>query len=125
MKITNHRVHEPVFPPVKNSRTASDPGAGFAEALAEASGGRLKVSSHAEKRISQRGIAISDQLWSRVEADVNQAKHKGVKDSLVLTKEAAFIVNASSSTVITAMLREEASSRLFTNINGTIIIDDH
>ena len=47
----------------------------------------------------------------------------GVTDSLVLTKEAALVVSAKNNTVITAMGRDEASSQIFTNINGTILID--
>ncbi|KHF30907.1 hypothetical protein LR68_00397 [Anoxybacillus sp. BCO1] len=45
-----------------------------------------------------------------------------MRDSLVITDEAALIVSAVNQTVITAMHREEAQTQLFTNINGAIII---
>lgn len=82
----------------------------------------LKVSKHAEKRLNDRNIKIDQTLWTKIEQKVNEAKGKGVSDSLVITDQAALIVSAKNNTVITAMNRQEASSQIFTNINGTIII---
>ena len=47
----------------------------------------------------------------------------GVKESLVLVDDAALIVSAKNNTVITAMNRAEATAQIFTNINGTILMD--
>ena len=47
----------------------------------------------------------------------------GIKESLVLLNNAALIVSAKNNTVITAMDREEAIDQIFTNINGTIIMN--
>lgn len=85
---------------------------------------QLKVSRHAEKRLQDRGIQLSPETWNIIEDRIGEAKQKGIRDSLVLTKEAALVVNAGSETVITAMNREEAASQLFTNINGAIILGD-
>ena len=52
-----------------------------------------------------------------------EAKKLGVKESLVLLDDAALIVSAKNQTVITAMDRKEAMSQIFTNINGTIVMD--
>lgn len=82
----------------------------------------LKISKHAEKRLNERNIKIDQELWQRIEQKVNEAKVKGVHDSLVVTDQAALIVSAKNNTVITAMDRAEASSQIFTNINGTILI---
>jgi flagellar operon protein len=54
---------------------------------------------------------------------VQEARKMGVNDSLVLLTDAALIISAKNNTVITAMGREEASSQIFTNINGTILMD--
>lgn len=48
----------------------------------------------------------------------------GVKESLVLLNDAALIVSAKNNTVITAMNRKEATEQIFTNINGTIIMNE-
>ncbi|QED47547.1 TIGR02530 family flagellar biosynthesis protein [Cytobacillus dafuensis] len=84
---------------------------------------KLTVSKHAKERLLQRGIHINDAQWNQIEEKVQEAKNKGVKESLVLLKDAALIVSAKNNTVITAMDREEARTQIFTNINGTIILD--
>lgn len=83
----------------------------------------LKLSKHAEQRISERGISINEETWKQIEGKLSEARQKGIKDSLVLLEQAALVVNAKTNTVITAMNRREASSHIFTNINGTILID--
>ncbi|WP_442599504.1 TIGR02530 family flagellar biosynthesis protein [Neobacillus sp. D3-1R] len=84
---------------------------------------KLTVSKHAKERLIQRGIDIDSKRWGLIENKVAEAKKMGVKDSLVLLKDAALIVSAKNNTVITAMARDEAATQIFTNINGTIIID--
>ena len=73
--------------------------------------------------MNQRNIEIDSATWSKIEAQLQQAKKMGVTESLVLTKEAALVISTNNNTVITAMVRKEASSQIFTNINGTILID--
>lgn len=82
----------------------------------------LKVSKHAVQRLTERNITISEAEWAHVTDKVNEAKAKGIRDSLVLMDQAALIVSAKNSTVITAMDRTEAKDQLFTNIDGTIIL---
>jgi flagellar operon protein len=84
---------------------------------------RLTLSKHASERLQQRGIDISAERWNKIEEKVKQAKDKGVSDSLVLLKDAALIVSAKNNTVITAMGRQEAEEQIFTNINGTIVME--
>jgi flagellar operon protein len=83
---------------------------------------KLVVSKHAQMRLNQRNINIDQHTWTRIEEKVQEAKKMGVKESLVITQDAALIVSAKNNTVITAMDRDEASSQIFTNINGTILL---
>lgn len=83
----------------------------------------LKVSKHAQQRLTERNISIDSNVWKTIESKINEAKQKGIKDSLVVTNDAALVVSTANQTVITAMNRKEASSHIFTNINGTILID--
>ncbi|RFU71291.1 flagellar protein [Peribacillus saganii] len=83
----------------------------------------LTVSKHAQMRLDQRNITIDNERWARVEEKIGEARKMGVTDSLVLLQDAALIVSAKNNTVITAMDRDEASSQIFTNINGTILLD--
>ena len=84
---------------------------------------QLKVSKHASNRLQERNIAIDDKQWEKITNKVFEAKSKGVNDSLVLTNNAALIVSAKNATVITAMNRQEAQDQLFTNIDGTIVLE--
>lgn len=84
---------------------------------------KLIISKHANERLQQRGITINDVRWKQIQEKVKQAKKMGVNDSLVLLNDAALIVNAKNNTVITVMNREEASTQIFTNINGTIVLE--
>ena len=89
----------------------------------EANNSTLNISKHAKTRMAQRNIDIDAATWSKIESKIQQAKKMGVTDSLVLTENAAFVVSAKNNTVITVMDRLEASLQIFTNINGTILID--
>ncbi|QKS71433.1 flagellar protein [Paenalkalicoccus suaedae] len=110
-----HTINKPVSKPAQPKTTS------FSEILSQTSNS-LKVSKHAEKRLQERGIHVPDATWQEMGTRVKEAKAKGITDSLVLTKDAAFVVSAKNETVITAMDREEASHQLFTNINGAIIL---
>lgn len=82
----------------------------------------LKVSKHANERLNERKIIISEQEWQTVSDKVFEAHSKGVQQPLVLMNQAALIVSAKNATVITAMDRTEAKDQLFTNIDGTIVL---
>jgi flagellar operon protein len=84
---------------------------------------KLVVSKHAQERLTQRDIQISSDDWKKIEEKVSEAGKLGVTDSLVLLPEAALIISAKNKTVITALNREEAASQIFTNINGTIVLE--
>lgn len=84
----------------------------------------LKISKHAQQRLIERNIQIDDSKWEIVSQKMNEAKAKGVTDSLIIMDQATLLVSTKNNTVITAMDRTESGSKLFTNINGTILIND-
>ena len=81
----------------------------------------IRFSRHAVNRLSTRGIDMTQEQVTRLEGARNQAKEKGINDSLVLLDDMAFIVNVPHNTVVTAMDRESAQSSIFTNIDGAVI----
>jgi flagellar operon protein len=87
------------------------------------SNSKLTVSKHAQERLMQRNIKITNENWQKIETKITEAKKLGITDSLVLLPNAALIVSAKNQTVITALDRKEAVSQIFTNINGTIILE--
>lgn len=82
----------------------------------------LKFSKHASGRLVDRGIELSDSQMERLTGGVRKAQQKGIKDSLVIVDELAFIVNVPNNTVVTAMDSTETDDNVFTNINGAVIM---
>ncbi len=123
-KISSHRIPpQPFIRPGQSLIPMQSPKQSFAEHLNKAvQPQELKISKHANDRLIERNIHISDAEWAYVTEKVNEAKMKGIKESLVLMDQAALIVSAKNSTVITAMDRTEAKDQLFTNIDGTIVL---
>ncbi|MEN2766444.1 TIGR02530 family flagellar biosynthesis protein [Ornithinibacillus xuwenensis] len=123
----DHRIHQvpsqhalqfPVTKKPKSIETKLD----FKAVLNEQQ--ELKVSKHANERLMERNIQLNDKQWQLINDKVSEAKQKGIKDSLVVMNNAALLVSAENHTVVTAMNLEEASNRIFTNINGTILINE-
>ncbi len=82
------------------------------EAVSDASGGHfkqllqtelnqvrkpLKISKHAEQRMEARGITIAPSTWTTISLKIQEAKEKGITDSLVITDAAALVVSAKKS----------------------------
>ena len=84
--------------------------------------GGLKFSKHARSRLADRNIELSDSQLERLETGTKKAGQKGIRDSLVIVDELAFIVNIPNQTVVTAMDSTETNENIFTNINGAVII---
>nr|WP_108305802.1 TIGR02530 family flagellar biosynthesis protein [Metalysinibacillus jejuensis] len=106
--------------PKKNIAKTAD--SSFIAHLERASAQQLKLSKHASERLAQRQITITEGEWHNVSTKVQEASLKGVKNPLVLMEQAALIISAKNSTVITAMDRTEAKAQIFTNIDGTIVL---
>ena len=82
----------------------------------------LSFSRHAAGRVAERGIEISRIGMERLEEGLRMAREKGLNDTLILMDGSAFIVSAQNGTVITAMPSQELNGRVFTNIDGTVIL---
>lgn|SRR5699024_6840635 len=84
----------------------------------------LKLSKHAKKRLAERDIELNNIQMQAMSEKVNEAKQKGITDSLVVFNHAAFVVNTKNNIIVTAMDLHEANSKIFTNINGTVLMND-
>ncbi|MDE6218823.1 MAG: flagellar protein [Lachnospiraceae bacterium] len=82
----------------------------------------VRFSKHAANRLNDRKIELTDEQLERLNDGTKKAGAKGIKDSLVLVDQLAFIVNTKSNTVITAMDQTEADENIYTNIDGAVII---
>ncbi len=79
----------------------------------------VKFSKHAEKRLEMRNISISEEQKARLEDAADQAKEKGMTESLVMVDDLAFILNVRNKTIVTAV--NDTTNAVFTNIDGAII----
>lgn len=73
--------------------------------------------------MSQRNIDIAPQTWDKIAHKANGSKKMGVTEALFITANGALIVSTENNKAFTVMDRDEATSQIFTKINGTIIID--
>ena len=67
----------------------------------------LKFTKHADARLEQR---------------TKKAYSKGIKESLVLVDNLAFIVNTDKKTVITAIDQNSSDDNIYTNIDGAVVM---
>ena len=82
----------------------------------------LRFSKHAQGRLNDRHINLSEEQNERLESGVLKASEKGIRESLVILDSLAFIVNVPNRTVVTAMDQSESKDNIFTNIDGAVIV---
>ncbi len=107
---------------VRSNNTANANGVGFENLLQQEINKTtgVKFSKHAEMRMQARNIDLSQVQKDKINNAVSMAQQKGVKDSLVILDNIAFVVNVPSKTVITAVNNNELKDNVFTNIDGAI-----
>lgn len=82
----------------------------------------LRFSKHASERLENRKIELSKEDVNKLESAVKKAQEKGIRNSLILMDNRAFIVNIKTGTVITAVDDKNLKENVFTNIDGAVIV---
>ena len=111
--------------PVKNGINTNDKGLTFEEIWKEKTENLdegLRFSKHATNRLADRSITLSNNQLDRLTEGARKAGEKGIRESLVMVDQLAFIVNVPNHTVITAMDQMETNENIFTNIDGAVIM---
>ena len=110
----------------KNTVQAKNPdGKSFQEILESSrikSAGEVRFSNHAAGRLADRNIELTSSQMERLQEGTQKAQQKGIKESLVIVDQLAFIVNIPNNTVVTAMNQSDTAESIFTNIDGAVII---
>lgn len=106
---------------VDRSRTESKDNLSFHDILNHQQQ-QLKFSHHAEQRLQQRGIQFMPDQLNRISNAVDKAAAKGAKDSLVLFRDIAMIVNVPNRTVVTAIDGSSMKEHIFTQIDSAIVV---
>lgn len=84
--------------------------------------GQVRFSKHAAGRLADRNIELTSGQMERLQEGAQKAQMKGIRESLVIVDQLAFIVNIPNHTVVTAMNQQDAAENVFTNIDGAVII---
>lgn len=82
----------------------------------------VKLSQHALERLKSRGITLSEADMKQLAGAVDSVAQKGGKDSLIMMKDAALVVNVKNRTVVTAMDRQGMNGNVFTNIDSAVVL---
>jgi flagellar operon protein len=120
----------PPIPRVDNSTSSSvlrkptrTDGENFSKVLEKELNRRppLEFSAHAQTRLLQSQIHLTNHQMDRVEKGVGQAAQKGAKDSLILVDNMALLVNVPKNIVITAIDGARMQDNVFTQIDSAVI----
>ena len=79
-------------------------------------------SQHAQSRLQERNISLSDNDLARLEDTVDKLAQKGARESLIYIDEVALIVSVTNRTVITAMDGTCGKENIITNIDSAAIL---
>lgn len=80
----------------------------------------LEFSQHAQKRLQDRGIQLSEQDMDKLGSAVEKAEQKGANESLVVMDNVAYVVSVKNHTVITALDQGNMKDHVFTQIDSAI-----
>jgi flagellar operon protein len=105
----------------KTSTTIKEEGSKSFDKVLDEEITRVKFSQHAKNRIETRKIDITGEDLAKLDDAVEKAKEKGAKESLILMRDMAFIVNIKSNTIVTALDGEQIKDNVFTNIDSVIL----
>lgn len=119
-KILNNR---PIQVPVNQSTNYSSHPKSFNEVLDTVVHKQdVKFSKHAIQRMESRNIKLNSSEMNRIENGLSKANQKGIRETLILMDNKAFVASVKNKTIITATLDEQLKDSVFTNIDGAVIV---
>jgi len=80
----------------------------------------FKFSKHALERLEERKIELTTQEVDKISNAITKAATKGIKETLIIMDNKAFIASVPNRTVITAATDKQLKDNVFTNIDGAI-----
>ncbi len=82
----------------------------------------LTFSKHALEQIRHRAIRLDEAGIKKLNEGVHNAREKGIRESLMLMDNVAYVVSVKNATVITALEAAETKNHVFTNIDGAVVL---
>ena len=96
----------------------------FREIFEGARNRSLKLSVHAQQRLADRGVELSESQWSALNNAALRAEAKGARDALMLMDRLGLIVNVPNRTVLTVLPEERMREGIITQIDSTVLVDE-
>jgi flagellar operon protein len=84
---------------------------------------QIQFSQHAQKRLSERNIVVDSEEYLKLQQAFGKLKNKGGHDSLIVTSQAAYVMDVDKATIVTAVDRGSMEENVFTKIDSTIFIN--
>lgn len=82
----------------------------------------LQYSKHADFRMKSLGIVKNKQFQHKLQTATDKAREKNIKEGLILEDDYGFVVSVKNNTVITVVSLQDKEDKVFTNIDGAVII---
>lgn len=82
----------------------------------------LKMSAHAENRLKERNINLTQADIKNINEAAEKIRNKGGREALILYKDIAFVTSIRNNTIITAVDSSNLKENVFTNIDSAVII---
>ena len=73
-------------------------------------------------RMEQRGVSLTGENLEELSLAVERARMKGSRETVVIGKQGAFIVNVSNNVVVTTLTEQEMKQNIFTNIDSAVFM---
>ncbi len=89
----------------------------------EEEGYGIKLSSHAARRLQERNLIIDNDEYFKLKGAIDKLRDKGGKDSLIITNNAAYIVDVDNNKIVTAMDKNNMAENVFTKIDSTLFVN--
>jgi flagellar operon protein len=83
---------------------------------------QIKISAHAQVRLKERNINLSESDINKIQTAVNSIKAKGGRDALILYNNVAYITSVNNNTIVTAVSSDNLKDNIFTNIDSAMIL---
>ena len=109
---------QPIQPATKQENSKNS----FADQLKHSIDSQISFSHHAQVRLKQHGISLSNNQLQKLNDGVEKAREKGSNESLMLMKDLAFVVSVKNNKVITAMKQDSMENQIVTNIDSALIL---
>ncbi len=82
----------------------------------------IKISKHAQARLQERNVTLSQDSLGKVSEAMDKASQKGIKDALILLDGNALVASIRNKTIVTCAKQENLDTKIITNIDGAIIL---